>query len=241
MSKNSKILLVMCLLRPAQPPAEKLHRTDTSHLWLCVLFLVLLPKHLLSRLISSSSLDHPNCTAALPLFVVELLIIVERSLTCLSFSSSFVAPRSSFGLLSPSTHLNDDRIFQSRCNTLGSLVLLLLCSLFLLCSFQRHQLFLDLVNSDRRRITPCVLFLLLGVVLHQYHRGGILFRLSLRLFHLSSEQSPSAQSPLRAVYQPPWRQVCRVALCRPNKLLLKGSPAQGCTLLPSSSSQWEEL
>ena len=138
MCKDSKILLAMCLLRPAKYPAMKLHRTDTFHLCLCFLFHVPLPKHLLQKpesqllpwppklyccpsTVRCWTVDH--CRAILDLFVLFFLLCCSKILLWLSCPG-----------LSPSTHLNDDRIFQSRCNILRSLFLHLLRSLFLLCS-----------------------------------------------------------------------------------------------------------
>ena len=65
------------VLRPANHPAERLHLTNAFHLCLGILFLVHLPKHLLWSMVPGSTLDFPNCTAAFPTSVVELLTIVE--------------------------------------------------------------------------------------------------------------------------------------------------------------------
>ena len=59
MSKISKILSVM-LLRPANHPAGRLHRTNTSHLCLGTLFLALLPRTP-PLAIPGSPFGFPNC------------------------------------------------------------------------------------------------------------------------------------------------------------------------------------
>ena len=87
-------------------------------------------------------------------------------MTLWSFSSSFVAPRFSFGF-----HILVFYPALIQTMTIYSTVVAVSFEAFSFSSFagfssfeafKRHQLFLDLVQSDRRVITPCLLFLVLG-------------------------------------------------------------------------------
>ena len=87
-------------------------------------------------------------------------------MTFWSFSSSFVAPRSSFGfhvLVFCPALIQTMPVFSTVVAiSLEAFPFSSFAAFSSFVSFQRHQLFLDLVQSDRRVITPCFLFLVLG-------------------------------------------------------------------------------
>ena len=176
------------LTHPANHPAGRLHRTNTSHLCLGALFLALLPRTP-PLAIPGSPFGFPNSRPSNVRF--DLLTTVW---SCSSSPLLLQDPPLAFmSCLFLSTHLNDDDTFHSSCSFLGILFLFLLCRLFLPCWPSAPS-------------TSCQF----GPEYSTYHLSKLpllvdeIFIHQLRLQHL---EHPSKRCPWQEMRRLPWRQV----------------------------------